>query len=215
MQLARSQNGESWQMSPDPIVLGDVFLPEKHVAIWQRQTNETIRGYFDSVFDALGQGLRSVYALQSIKESLLDELPEGYGKLEAIEDIHLLSDMLTCLFDCQEVGLRLTPLSKAMCPRFHIDNIPARLVCTYLGEGTQWLPTEQVNHEKLGRGANGLPDDKSGIYADPSYIQQLSAFDVGLLKGSAWDNEVTHAAVHRSCPVEQGHKRVLLSLDPM
>ncbi|WP_408011889.1 DUF1826 domain-containing protein [Saccharobesus litoralis] len=56
----------------------------------------------------------------------------------------LLSDMLTCLFGCNSVGLRLAPLSSAMCPSFHKDNIPVRLVNTYLGQGTEWLPLESV-----------------------------------------------------------------------
>lgn len=215
MQPIVNQYLETWQVSQDPVVLTDLFLPEKHITIWQRDLMPNIEHYFDAVFHHLGQGLRGVYALPSMKQTLNKELPDGEGKAEVIEDIYLLSDMMTCLFDCQDVGLRLAPMDSAMCPRFHIDNIPARLVCTYLGNGTQWLPSEVVNHAKLGHGSNGLPDHESGLYADSDAIQQLCGFDVGLLKGSAWDNDVSKAAVHRSCPIEVGQKRVLLTLDPM
>ncbi len=208
-------NPESWQIAEDPMVFTELFLSEKHIAIWQRDTQQTISRYFDTCFEHLGQGLRTVYALKTLKQALLKDLPEGQGKTEVIEDIYLLADMLTCLFDCQDVGIRLAPITSAMCPRFHIDNIPARLVCTYLGDGTQWLPGEVVSHSKLGHGANGLPDDESGLYCDATAIQQLKSFDVGILKGSSWHDDVTKAVVHRSCPIEIGQKRVLLTLDPM
>lgn len=215
MQTVTSHTSETWQVSDQPLVLSDVLLPEKHVTIWQRELQPTISRYFETVFDELGQGLRGVYSMECLKQTLTKELPEGEGRAAAIDDIYLLSDMLTCLFDCENVGLRLAPLSKAMCPRFHIDNIPVRLVCTYLGNGTQWLPTEAVNHSVLGHRSKGLSDDESGLYSDPAVIQQLSTFDVGILKGSAWEDDITKAVVHRSCPVEAGTKRVLLALDPM
>lgn len=48
-----------------------------------------------------------------------------------------------------------------------------------------------------------------------SYIQHLDTFDVALFKGSAWEEQEHMAALHRSCPVAQTDKRVLLTLDPM
>ena len=215
MLQTNNKNNESWQFSSSPSVLTDLFLPEKHIIVWERRPEQAIQSYFDSVFEDLGQGLRSVYVLDALKKNLAEDLPEGEGKAQAIEDIYLLADMLTCLFDSKNVGLRLAPLTKAMCPRFHVDNIPARMVCTYLGNGTQWIPAEALDHSKLGHASNGKSDDQSGLYADPEAVQQLNAFDVAILKGSTWDNDVAKAVVHRSCPVEVGQKRVLLSLDPM
>ncbi|AWB65499.1 hypothetical protein C2869_03195 [Saccharobesus litoralis] len=43
----------------------------------------------------------------------------------------------------------------------------------------------------------------------------MRAFDVGLLKGKAWQQQEHLAAVHRSCHVAQNEKRVLLTIDPM
>ena len=44
-------------------------------------------------------------------------------------------------------GLRL--LEHAMCPRFHCDNLPVRLVTTSHGHGCEWLPEWAVNHQRL------------------------------------------------------------------
>ena len=48
-----------------------------------------------------------------------------------------------------------------MCPRFHADHLKCRLVTTYYGPATQWLPNSLVNRSKLGQGNNGLDDDIS------------------------------------------------------
>ncbi|MCY7293820.1 DUF1826 domain-containing protein [Alteromonas sp. a30] len=81
--------------------------------------------------------------------------------------------MFGFLFGLEEVGLRLSVLDKAMCPRFHVDKVPFRLVTTYSGIGSQWLPNEQVNREKLGHGSKGLSDAELGLYASSDCIQTL------------------------------------------
>lgn len=205
----------SWQSGEEPLILGDIFRDGISVALWQREPMPEVSDYFTHVFDALGLGVRSVLSLETLKEQLADSLPDHQGKQAAIDDIYLLSDMLCCLFDCDTVGLRLVPLNKAMCPSFHVDNIPVRLVSTYLGDGTQWLPQEALvlspndnDHSKLGK-------TKAGFYYQQDNIQQMKVNDVGLLKGQAWDETQESAALHRSCPVDDNGKRVLLTLDPM
>jgi hypothetical protein len=43
------------------------------------------------------------------------------------------------LFDLENVGVRLNVLAKTLCPRFHADKVPCRLITTYAGKGTEWL----------------------------------------------------------------------------
>lgn len=209
MGLALPEVLPSWQSDNSPMVLSDIFSPAHSVVIWKRSANPIISTYFKHAYSSLGMGIRQVLPMTSLRQSIAEMLPEHEGKSEVVEDIFLLSDMLTCLFHCESVGLRLVPLTKAMCPKFHRDNIPVRLVNTYLGPATEWLPHEVV----------GSPDSavtKKRAYSfEPDDVQQMRAFDVGLLKGSAWEGQEHMAAVHRSCQVPDGEKRVLLTLDPM
>ncbi len=210
----------SWCCTDDPMVLSNIFAQENSVSIWRRRQNQVIARYFENVFGALGLGLRGVFSLGSLREKLALALPEGEGKQHVVEDIYLLADMLTTLFDCEEVGLRLAPLTTAMCPRFHQDNIPVRLVHTYLGDGTQWLPKEALGENQLSCDSavktQSRDDRRQQAYRYRQQdIHQMQAFDVGLLKGKAWHGHEKSAALHRSCPIEGESKRVLLSLDPM
>lgn len=214
MEALRNVNTESWRQGSDHMILTDIFQSTVSVAIWQRESNLLVEEYFRSCFNELRNGVRQVFSVTRIKSGLAEELPEHHGKQQAIEDIYLLADMLTCLFNCEAVGLRLAPLNKAMCPKLHTDNIPVRLVSTYLGSGTQWLPREALTEQPFTSLREHLKVVEQNSIEEEA-IQQMSAFDVGLLKGSAWDEQENMAAIHRSCAVANDEQRVVLTLDPM
>jgi hypothetical protein len=129
------------------------------------------------------------------------------------EDIALIVDMFCCLFDLQEVGLRLTTLDSPMCPKFHVDHLPCRLVTTYHGAATQWLGNEGIDRSKLGAGSVGLSDEESGLYKCSDSINQLLQGDVALLKGSGWEGNEQQGLVHRSPEVAPNERRLLMTLD--
>ncbi|MBU2979571.1 DUF1826 domain-containing protein [Alteromonas sp. C1M14] len=193
-------------MHSSPLVFSEVFKESVSVACWQRPEHSVVSAYFNNAAPALKIGIRSVFSLSTLKENLHEQLPEGIGKSQAIDDIYLLADMLTCLFDCQEVGLRLAALNQAMCPKFHRDNIPVRLISTYMGPATEWIPNECISpDEPLSKSLKRIKDE---------HIVQLATRDVALFKGSAWD-ENHQGAVHRSCALAHDQWRVLLTMDPI
>lgn len=153
---AASKLLSSWTVDNTAMGLSEIFSPQTSVAIWRREGDHSISEYFDNIFSELGMGVRGVFSMTSLKQELHSTLPEAPGKLATINDIYLLSDMLTCLFDCDSVGLRIAPLTSAMCPRFHVDNIPVRLVSTYLGDGTEWLPIEAMRHVPPNKGEKDM-----------------------------------------------------------
>lgn len=203
----------SWSQDTIPLVFSDIFSNKVSVAVWERSAVKDVKTYFEYAFDALKIGVNGVYSMPSLRESLQASLPDFSHKDAVIEDMYLLADMLTCLFNCEQVGLRLTALTSAMCPSFHIDNIPVRLVCTYLGPGTEWLPKEVL--KPIAPIAENYEQTNFGLYYLPKHVQQMKESEVGLLKGKAWEGHEHLGAVHRSCNLAPNKKRVLLTLDPM
>lgn len=131
-----------------------------------------------------------------------------------LQDVILLTSAFCELFAVKEVGLRLCTLEKAMCPRFHVDRVPARMICSYGGIGTEWLPEYALNRTKLGMGSCGLPDDISGLITDATAIRQMPAYAVGLMKGEHWEGNEGQGLVHRSpVPTAVQPRRLLLTLD--
>ncbi|MDP2179240.1 MAG: DUF1826 domain-containing protein [Methylophilaceae bacterium] len=130
------------------------------------------------------------------------------------DDVALLVSAFCELFQRKQASLRLRTLDQAMCPRFHVDRVPARLICSYGGIGTEWLPEYALDRSKLGMGSCGLPDAESGLIADLTAIRQMPTYAVGLMKGENWKGNEGHGLVHRSpTPTILQPHRLLLTLD--
>ena len=198
---------------PDPDILADIYRPDTNIAIWQRTRSENVAR---SVKQFLAQTKHfertktvSARNIQSDIASLF-----GSGDFSALaDDVVEVVDMFCYLFELERTGLRMAILNRAMCPRFHVDNVPCRLVTTYHGAATEWLAHHSVDRSKLGRGNNGLTDDESGLYLDSNEINQVNRFDLVLIKGEKWEGNEGAGLVHRSPEVTEANKRLFLSLD--
>ncbi|WP_394247075.1 DUF1826 domain-containing protein [Vibrio profundi] len=196
-----------------PTVLADIYESDINIAIWRRSFSQELT-------DSISQ---FIAANPSFSKSLSLTPETAYKKLEnaiddpdfkpLIENMAQLVDMFCCLFDLEHVGLRLAVLNEAMCPRYHFDRVPCRLVTTYHGAATQWLPNDVVDRSKLGHGSNGLPDATSGLYLHESDVQRLACGDVALLKGELWEGNENAGLVHRSPESSALNPRLILTLD--
>ncbi|MBN7796086.1 DUF1826 domain-containing protein [Parahaliea mediterranea] len=199
----------------DPDALAGIYRDEVNLAVWQRQPDPSLAA--EARWLLADQGFNGLkLTLPTARLASFDRFLPGLESCPRLRaDLHLLSDMFSCLFDLQCVGLRLGALTSAMCPKFHVDRVTCRLICTYTGAGTEWLPNHSVDRGKLGVASGGLDDAASGLYPSPRAIQQLAAGDVALLKGEAWQGNEGAGLVHRSPAVETGQPRLLLTLDAM
>ncbi len=184
-----------------PEVLSNIYQDDANMVIWQRDLSPELTS---AVSEFLKTHTKTAAVLAVTPEDTQQVLAEAFGNSEAIsvlsDDIALLVDMFCCLFDLKRAGLRLTVLDRAMCPRFHVDHIPCRLVTTYHGIATEWLNHEAVDRSKLGAGNQGKTDEESGLFKSPQDINQLTVGDVALLKGENWDESKGGGLVHRSPP---------------
>ena len=185
------------------------FAEHINVCGWQRKLSQSVYAYATLLAEQQIKVVREISPEEVFCE-LNSLLPDSQYKHAFLEDVHLLSDMMCCIFDCKTVGLRLITLDHAMCPKFHTDKISGRLICTYRGKGTQWLPhatkdeLEWLNQTK----ADSQMEDKHAILS-------AEQGDVLLLKGNAWPKNAGRGAIHRSPVNSLIQRRVLLTLDPM
>ncbi len=149
-------------------------------------------------------------------ETFIEHLLSESRALNVIENIHVKTFDAQKFLPSQFYHVEgCAELDKAMCPKFHVDHVPCRLVCTYGGIGTEFLKDAFVNRAKLGSGSGGLSDDVSGlIKGDMDTISTMPAYAIGLLKGSHWEGNEQNGAVHRSPKLTQhSPRRLLLTLD--
>jgi len=107
----------------------------------------------------------------------------------------------------------MTVLDRAMCPKFHVDRVPCRLITTYSGVGTEWLDNDSVDRLKLGSNGLGLSDEESGVVRQFGQIERLEAGGLALLKGESWEGNEGHGIVHRSPQVAPNEDRLIMTLD--
>jgi len=183
--------------------LAEIFEPAVQVCSWRRTLDPQIAVYLDGADDS--GTVQSIETLVPQGRARLDGLPEGDGREALIDDVTSLAEVLHELVDCPAVGLRCTRVEHAMCPRWHVDRVPLRMLCTYRGPGTEWLADQGVDRAELAR-----PEIASGR------CRRADAGELVLLKGALWDGNDSLGAVHRSPAVEPvDGQRVLVTLDPL
>ncbi|WP_082674103.1 DUF1826 domain-containing protein [Thiohalocapsa sp. ML1] len=130
-------------------------------------------------------------------------LPAAVDAAGAARELGLLVEIFGELLGCPRIGLRLELLHRPMCPRWHRDRNGIRLLCTWLGPGTEWL------------------DDAAAPGADPAGIPsttppsgRAAPFDLVLLKGGLWQGNAGRGAIHRS-PDPAASARCLVALDAL
>lgn len=197
----------------EPTVFADIYEDDINIAVWQRELTDELAQTVKYILDTKpGLQLSATVTPQNAHNAISNALPDTPATAALCDDISQLVDMFCSLFDLEQAGLRLVVLDRAMCPRFHVDRVPCRLVTTYQGIATQWLPHDFVDRTKLGTGNEGLPDEQSGLFQQAADIQQLNQGDVALLKGESWQGNAGAGLVHRSPHVADA-RRMLLTLD--
>ncbi len=195
-------------------ILSRIYEKDINLVCYNRELDPDVSAYAREL-----AGNKPAFAICKIVnmntvESVLNEaLPDYDEKDEFVYDLFQLCDMYSLLFGLVNIGLRLTVLDRAMCPRFHTDNVPCRLLTTYNQSGSEWLSENNLDRSKLGRGNNGKPDNESGIYLEEDQIMRLQPNSIALLKGEYWPDNTGRGLVHRSPVVGKGNSRLLLSLD--
>lgn len=200
--------------SDHPLVMTEIFKPEHNLAIWQRRLPDSLT---QGIEQTLQQGLSVKIALQvtpqNVWQELRSELAQWSCGDELSANISELAEMYSILFEAQTLGIRLTTLNSAMCPRFHVDRVGCRLVSAFYGPGSEWLADEDVDRRHLGPRDSKIDDISAGLYQDHRQVQQLDTGDVVLLKGSNWEGNEHNAIVHRSPAIQAGQTRLLLTID--
>ena len=195
-----------------PTVFTDIYQSEINIAIWQRKLPATLQNSVKT-FLALNPTFQTKMIFTP--QDALSRVSESFNNnmVEVSENIAELVDMFCYLFELKEAAIRLKVLDQAMCPKFHVDRVPCRLVTTYQGIATEWLPHEVLDHTKLGWSSNVLCDSESGLYQTESDIQQLACGVIALLKGTLWEGNENAGLVHRSPVLQANEKRLILTLD--
>ncbi len=191
--------------------LVDIFADATQVCVFPRSPTLGIERYLTRLDERSWRGFRLVTPAPTAQTpSPAWPLPErdsnasDHGRAALAADLAFLAELYTDLLGCPALGVRIERLERAMCPRWHRDQTGIRLLCTYRGPGTEWLDDRRLHRLDLGEEATQLRP-ATGC---------AEAFDIVLLKGSAWPGNAARGAIHRS-PVPDTGTRYLLAIDAL
>ena len=168
-------------------------------AIWQRSLDPLLLSWLEALPGSRLPRLRqTVYpsGAYAAVDAACERagLHQGPGRERLCRDIANLAAVFSQLMAARQIALRLDAVSDDACRRFHLDHVPARLLCTYRGQGTQY----------------GI----AGPDGQPRAVHQMATGWVGLLRGHLWPGTEPCGLVHRSPPIgDSGEVRLLLVLD--
>ncbi|CAH1387138.1 DUF1826 domain-containing protein [Candidatus Nitrotoga sp. M5] len=210
----RSPQLPAMEPSSELLWLTDIFEPETQVVMVKRNPDSVIDDYLAVAALQMGGGFRHVLKSGATVPHHL--LPAHTGQEAFAADLNQLVEIYTDLLDCPSVGLRLEVMNRAMCPRFHVDHVGIRLLCTYRGPATEWLEDACADRSKLGPALPDVSDENSGVILNPAGIHRATPYAIVLLKGSQWQGNEGSGIIHRS-PIVPSNKapRVLLALDAL
>ena len=198
----------------EPEILTEIYQDAANIAIWETEISAKLESAVKAVMASSPDlQLSEAISIKSAEDQLQKILGAEDAFVELRNDVVELVDMFCCLFGLERAGLRLATLNRAMCPRFHVDHVPCRLLKTYTGIATQWIPHDLVDRTKLGVDRHNQPDEVSGLFQSETDIENLQSGQVALLKGERWEGNEGAGLVHRSPRLNDGERRLFLSLD--
>ncbi|PZR10584.1 MAG: DUF1826 domain-containing protein [Azospirillum brasilense] len=183
----------------DPGVLMEVRRPDVPLAIWQRPPPEP---------GVLRPLMRLAPFRVAVEDAAEDCALRLAAKLPAplppalLRDIRWLCVSFSVILGRKRLRARLEGITGDACRRFHADAVGLRLLCTYAGAGTEWLPL-------FGAEAARAHDPQGGPVP-----ARLGTGDAAILKGDAYPAAPGRGLVHRSPPMDGvPGPRLLLCLD--
>ncbi|MEO1011576.1 MAG: DUF1826 domain-containing protein [Bacteroidota bacterium] len=187
-------------------ILRDIHLKTKNLVVYKREIGPLKVGLAQAA-----QGPIECKAIGTVEEITLS-LSTYFTQSEHLQEI-LLQDILNLLELFEQVTkvssfqVLLASVSTNMCRRFHADINELRMLCTYHGPGTLWLPDKAVDRKAYLTGKGN-----QNIVPDESLVQQVGTGDVVILKGAQYPKATP--ILHRSPSIEKnGEERILLRID--
>lgn len=180
-------------------ILGDISEPGVAAAIWRRRLDTSFESWIRGLRTEILPDLRVTVPVSSAEAAVqtafdIAKIPFVPERQTLASDVGALALIFGKVMNTGHVRIRLDVLDKVMCPKFHLDNVPARLLCTYRGTGTEYVPDVHLTDNKR--------------------IRTMRTGAAGLFRGATWASEEQTGLLHRSPAVESGAgPRLLLVID--
>lgn len=182
-------------------VFSTLAAREVQLAIWRRAVPEGMTAALDAWartrparWGRIGDA--STLALDDLGATLPADV-----RCRVHADLQMLLHHFALCIGGRKVRLEFGPVLDNQCRKFHVDHMHLRLITTYLGPGTQWVPESAVRRAAFGRCYSRVADANRAIVSDRTQVRHAVAGEVLVMKGVRHGDGL--GVVHRSPPIRR------------
>ena len=117
-----------------------------------------------------------------LEDKISNEIKNSIHYNYWINDMAQMSSIFCDIMGSNDISFSLG--TSRGCSRYHIDNVPMRLLVTYYGQGTEWLPIDNADYGAYSKGKdneNILKNPKKRMYHKPWHISNFKGGSDGIL----------------------------------
>lgn len=188
---------------PHPDVLSSITNTGTTLAIWRRELSDALTVIANTISQ---RAVDIVTTLDPFCNEARPEFKRALSDLEEdqiellVEDVVYLSQSIANACQKKLVRIRLESVADDGCRRFHLDNVFMRLIVTYAGAGTQWVPPA------FAAAARDQQEDYNGP------IHSIGTGDAAIFRGKK--SGEADLIFHRSPPLKGGDSpRLVVVID--
>lgn len=185
--------------------LAAIKSPEVDLCIWRRGVTEGLAGWLSSIAARFPLSFDEIVPTQSPVLPWLHPLPACPERESFADEVAGLMRLFGGLMRAEQLRVQLGTVKTRSCPKFHVDHVGVRMICTFSGSGTEWISEADVLRRRVALSSPRLAPMRVG-----AKTQHLERFDVALLKGSAFAGNERFGVVHRSPEVCASPRWVLV-----
>lgn len=171
-----------------------------NIAVWQRTLPEGMESVLEQwVRGGAAPRDRRYRPSEPDLSPWLEGLPDGEARRWLEQDIRRLVQHFCTALGETELRLVVGPVLNDRCRKFHVDYLRMRMLCTYVGPGTEWVDDPFVRRDVLKTDDDGLATNVQ-IVPESDKVQRANAGDVLWIRGRV-DRLGWRGGVHRSPPL--------------
>ena len=193
-----------------PEVLSKVRRPDVDIACWRRDAPAFAGELADWVGRSEPPEFDEIVSAKAVDAMAVVAAAPASIRAAVAEDVSMLLGYFAAAGRASELRLFFGAVRDDRCRKFHVDAVAMRLVTTYVGPGTEWVPEAQLDRDALARLIPCPMEANRAIVRDPKKVRRAQPGDVLMLKGSRHPNAGRRGAVHRSPPLPPGEARLVL-----
>ncbi|MDW3207279.1 MAG: DUF1826 domain-containing protein [Alphaproteobacteria bacterium] len=169
--------------------------------MWRRTPLPGFQTWIDRLAPRSLPSARAIFRPAEVSDVLVaaceaSKTPVDAERNRLIDDAAALVTMFAQLMGAPYLRLRFDVIDTDACCKFHVDSVPARLICTYRGRGTQY------GVARAGQ--------------EPEHVLNAPTGSPMIFRGNQWGGKSRPRLMHRSPPIGgTGETRLVLVIDPI